>query len=171
MTCLSTGPESCPLCPILACPEAEIQKLTPCPSGKAVLALFRDPLLPAPVLVCQGFLQIWVFMAEELGVTAHELRGFPGGSAIKNQPANAGDSGSVPGLRRSPGERNGNPLQYSFLENSMDRGAWWATVPGITESQNLQLNNNNVSRVNENTCSKIIHGRNQHSIIKQLSST
>ena len=90
-------------------------------------------------------------MTEELGVTAHELRGFPGGSAIKNPPANAGDSGSIPALRRSPGEGNGNPLQYSFLENSMDRGAWWATIPGITKSRNLRLNNNNVSRLNENT--------------------
>ena len=90
-------------------------------------------------------------MTEELGVTAHELRGFPGGSAIKNPPANAGDSGSILALRRSPGEGNGNPLQYSFLENAMDRGAWWATIPGITKSRNSRLNNNNVSRLNENT--------------------
>ena len=43
-----------------------------------------------------------------------------------------GDAGSIPGLRRSPGEGNGNPLQYSRLENPMDRGAWWATVRGVT---------------------------------------
>ena len=54
--------------------------------------------------------------------------GFPGGSVAKNPPANAGDSGLIPGLEKSPGEGNGNPLQYSYLENSMDRGAWWATV-------------------------------------------
>ena len=53
---------------------------------------------------------------------------------IKNLPANAGDPGSIHGLGRSPGEGNGNQLQYSCLENSMDRGAWWATIYGITES-------------------------------------
>ena len=53
---------------------------------------------------------------------------------VKNLPANAGDisdAGSIPGLGRSPGEGNGNPLQYSCLENSMDRRAWWATVHGV----------------------------------------
>ena len=55
---------------------------------------------------------------------------FPGGSVVKNLPANAGDVNSIPGLGRSPGEGNGNPLQYSCLENPMDRGAWWATVQG-----------------------------------------
>ena len=57
---------------------------------------------------------------------------------IKNLPANAGeirDAGSVPGLGRSPGEGNGNPLQYSCLENSIDRGAWKATVHEIAKSQ------------------------------------
>ena len=51
-----------------------------------------------------------------------------------NPSASAGDAGSVPGLGRSPGEGNGNPLQYSCLENSMARGAWWATVHGVTQS-------------------------------------
>ena len=58
--------------------------------------------------------------------------GFPGGSIIKILPANAGDAGSIPGLGRSPGEGNGNPLQYSCLGNPMDRGAWQATVPEAT---------------------------------------
>ena len=53
----------------------------------------------------------------------------------KNLPANAGDTSSIPGLGRSPGEGNGNSLQYSCLENPMDRGDWWATVQGITKSQ------------------------------------
>ena len=57
--------------------------------------------------------------------------GFPGGSEVKNPSANAGDAGSVPESGRFPGEGNGNPLQYSCLENPMDRGAWWATVCGI----------------------------------------
>ena len=50
---------------------------------------------------------------------------------VNNLPANAGDAGSLPGLGRSPGERNGNPLQYSCLENRMDKGAWQATGHGI----------------------------------------
>ena len=54
-------------------------------------------------------------------------RGFPDGSAVKNLPANAGDAGSIPGLARSPGEGNGNPLHYSCLKNPKNRRAWWAT--------------------------------------------
>ena len=56
---------------------------------------------------------------------------------VKNPPDNAGDArglGLIPGSGRSPGEGNGNPLQYSCLENPMDRGAWWATVHGVTKS-------------------------------------
>ena len=60
--------------------------------------------------------------------------GVPGGSVVKNLPANAGDPGSISGSGRSPGERNSNPLQYSCLENPMDRGAWWATVHGVAKS-------------------------------------
>ena len=66
------------------------------------------------------------------------MSGFPSGSVVKNLPANAGaagDTGSVPGLGRFPGEGNGTPLQYSCLENSMERGAWWATVHGIAKSR------------------------------------
>ena len=54
--------------------------------------------------------------------------GFPGDSVVKNPPANAGDAGSIPGSGRSPGGGNGNPLQCSCLENSMDRGAWQPIV-------------------------------------------
>ena len=61
--------------------------------------------------------------------------GFPGGSVVKNPPANAGDPGSIPGLGRSPGERKGYPLQFSCLENLMDRGAWWAIVHGVAKNQ------------------------------------
>ena len=61
------------------------------------------------------------------------LLGFPG-SVIKNPPANARDVGSIPGLERSLGEGNGNPLQYSCWGNRMDRGAWRATVYGAAES-------------------------------------
>ena len=59
---------------------------------------------------------------------------FPGGSEVKNQPASAGDSGLISGLERSPGEGNGNPLQDCCLGNSMDRGAWQATVHGVSKS-------------------------------------
>ena len=52
---------------------------------------------------------------------------------VKNLPADAGDVGSIPGWRRSPGEGNGNPLQYSCLGNPMDRGGWWATVHRVVE--------------------------------------
>ena len=64
--------------------------------------------------------------------------GFPGGSDDKESDYNAGDPGLIPGWRRSPGEGNGNPLQYSCLENPMDRGVWWTTVSGVTKSQ-IQL--------------------------------
>ena len=63
----------------------------------------------------------------------------PGGSVVKNLPASVEDLGSIPGSGRSPGEGNGNPLQCFCLGNSMDRGAWWATVHGIAKSQ-TQLN-------------------------------
>ena len=61
--------------------------------------------------------------------------GFSGSSVIKNLPAKAGDAGLVPGLGGFPGGRNGTPLQYSCLENPMDRGAWWAMVHRVAESQ------------------------------------
>ena len=63
------------------------------------------------------------------------VSGFPGGSVVKNLPANAGDPGSIPGSGRSLGEGNGNPLQYSCLENPMDREAWQAIVLGVVRSQ------------------------------------
>ena len=58
--------------------------------------------------------------------------GFSGGSVVKNLPANAGDTSSASGLGRPPGEGNGNPLQYSCLENPMNREAWWAIVHKVT---------------------------------------
>ena len=67
--------------------------------------------------------------------------GFPSGSVVKNPPANAGDLGSIPGPGRSPGGGNGHPLQYSCLENSMDRGAWQATAHWVAKDR-TQLNSN-----------------------------
>ena len=62
------------------------------------------------------------------------MMGFPGVSNGKESSCSAGNLGSIPGSGRSPGEGNGNPLQYSGLENPMDRGAWQATVHGVTKS-------------------------------------
>ena len=59
--------------------------------------------------------------------------GFLSGSVVKNPPANAGDTGSILELGRSPGEGNGHPLQHSCLNNLMDRGAWWAAVHGVSK--------------------------------------
>ena len=63
------------------------------------------------------------------------LKGFPGGSDSKESAHNTGDPGLIPGLEGSPGERNNSPLQYPCLENPMDRGAWRATIHGVTKSQ------------------------------------
>ena len=65
------------------------------------------------------------------------MLGFPDGSVVQNLPVSAGDtgdSGLIPGSGRSPGGGHGNPLQYSWLENPMDKGAWRATVSGVAES-------------------------------------
>ena len=64
---------------------------------------------------------------------------FPGGSNSKESACNVGDQGSIPGSEGYPAEGNGNPLQYSCLENSMDRGAWWVTVHEVAKSR-TQLN-------------------------------
>ena len=64
-----------------------------------------------------------------------ELCQVPWWLKVKNPPANAGDVGAIPGLGRVPGEGNGNPLQYSCLQNPMDGGAWQATVHGVAKSQ------------------------------------
>ena len=66
-------------------------------------------------------------------LTSKTEKGFPGGSNSKESACNVGDPCLIPGYGRSPGEGNGNPLQYSFLENSMDRGAWQATVHRVAK--------------------------------------
>ena len=65
--------------------------------------------------------------------------GFPCSSVVKESACSAGDRGSIPGLGRSPGGGNGNPLQYARLENPMDRGAWWATGNGTEESDTTEV--------------------------------
>ena len=66
-----------------------------------------------------------------------EVLGFPGHSVVKNLPANGGDTSLIPGLRRSPGEGNGNSLQYCCLGSLMDRGAWQATVHGVEKESDM----------------------------------
>ena len=85
--------------------------------GDAPLVALRDHL-------CWGSPQYW---ASQVG-------------SGKEYACNAGDLGSIPGLGRSPGGRHGNPLQYSCLENPMDRGAWWAAVHGVAKSQTRLIN-------------------------------
>ena len=75
---------------------------------------------------------------EDLLLVSIFLKGFPSGSDRKESACNEGDPGLIPGSGRSPGEGNGNSLQYSCLTNSMDRGAWWATVHGVAKSR-MQL--------------------------------
>ena len=70
-----------------------------------------------------------------MGLVPYFKVSFPGGSEVKAPACNAGDLGLIPGSGRSPGEGNGNPLQYSCLENPMDRGAWWAIVHRVTKSR------------------------------------
>ena len=81
-------------------------------------------------------LTIWTFVRKVMSLLFNILSifDFPGGSDSKASAYNVGDLGSILGSGRSPGEGNGNPLQYSCLENPMDGGAWWATVHGVTES-------------------------------------
>ena len=75
--------------------------------------------------------QTWLSDWTELNWT--DVLGFPGGSVVKNPLANAGDAGSILGSGRSPGEGNGTPLQYSCLENPLDREVWWAIIHGNTK--------------------------------------
>jgi len=85
------------------------------------------------IKIAFGFEEEWRFV-----LLYSSTEGFPGGSVVKNPPANAGDAedvGSIPGKGRSPREGNGNPLQYSCLENPMDRGAWRAAVHRAVKSQ------------------------------------
>ena len=92
--------------------------------------------------LCQETILMWVyFWTLFCSVDLHvyffantTLSLFPGGSEVKASACNAEDLGSIPGLGRSPEEGNGNPLQYSCLENPMDGGAWWAIVHGVAKT-------------------------------------
>ena len=103
-----------------------------------------------------------------------DIWGFPGGSVVKNLPASVGDVGSVPEWGRSAGEGNGSPLQYSCLGNPMGRGAWRATVHGVTKSQTGLSDYITTSRIDiqpggvMTECRKETHGG--HSSSRLLSS-
>ena len=93
--------------------------------------------LKSPVICYSFSVSCW---AKGLDSSEAGCRGFPGSAVVKNPPANAGDTGDtvlIPGWERFPGEGSGNPFQYSCLENSMDKGAWRATVPGVTEELDM----------------------------------
>ena len=98
------------------------------------LSQFPDPLLGSTLYIQGGDSpRGHVTCSVGLGLWVTQLCP-PGGSDGKEFACSARDSGSIPGLGRSPGEGNGYPLQYSCLENPLDRGTWWATVQGVTES-------------------------------------
>ena len=79
----------------------------------------------------KNLLAVWETWVRSLGWEDPLEKGFPHSLVSIESACNAGDLGSIPGLGRSPGEGNGNPVQYSCLENPMDRGAWQATVHGV----------------------------------------
>ena len=82
-----------------------------------------------------GIFQVRVLECERSSNLETSPRWLPRWLSGKESACRAGDAGSIPGLGRSPGERNGNPFQYSCLGNPMDRGAWWATVHGVSRDR------------------------------------
>ena len=113
----------------------EVKPMIPLPMDTYLLSTFHLPGTRDNVVIRQT----WFLPSWDLSLVGQK-RGFPGGSVVKYLPANAGDAGSIPGLGRSPGEGNGNPLQYSCLENFMDSGTWQAAALGVTKSL-TQLSN------------------------------
>ena len=93
---------------------------------------------------------------------------FPGGSDGKASIYHAGDLGFILGSEKSTGERNGNPLQYSCLENPMDRGAWWATVRGVTKSR-TRLSDSTTTTELSYTLKILLHLGLARDLIKKLS--
>ena len=129
--------------PLAVCHSGSLCSLKALPTSR------EEPVPPRPHLlgVKSSFLSWKLHMTIGLGLfsftleekknmQARTLLGFPGGSVLKKKKkptCKAGDVGLIPGSGRSPREGNGTPFQYSCLENPMDRGAWWATVHGVTE--------------------------------------
>ena len=90
------------------------------------------------VISCIDFVTVLIMFMHNICTLTYDTfiisLGFPGGSDEEESACSAGDLGSITGLGRSPGEGNGHPIQYLCLENSMDRGAWWAVVHGVAKS-------------------------------------
>ena len=90
------------------------------------------------VISCIDFVTVLIMFMHNICTLTYDTfiisLGFPGGSDDEESACSAGDLGSITGLGRSPGEGNGHPIQYLCLENSMDRGAWWAVVHGVAKS-------------------------------------
>ena len=87
------------------------------------------------ILVSSGGIKELFYRIRDTNNMYMKYLGLPGSSVVKKLPANAGDVGLIPGSGRSPGERSGNPLQYSCLENLMDKEAWWVTVHRVALSR------------------------------------
>ena len=106
------------------------------------MGCWREKELPISNFKEFSIIQIFIYRltAFQDFLLNQSLQGFPGGTEVKASACNVGDLGSIPGSGRSPGEENGNPLQYSYLENPMEGGACWATVHGVAKSQ-TQLSN------------------------------
>ena len=121
-------------------------------SAPRVWTSFPDILYPALNLDWRfiSYMILYMFQCHS-PKSSHPL---PGGSEDKASACNAGDLGSIPGLGRSPGEGIGNPLQYSCLENPMDRGAWWATVHGVAKSRTWLSNFTHITHTPSPTESK-----------------
>ena len=113
-------------CTIFMRMQKQITMLENCIDSNCTYAMPPHHLLAIPLL---GIKQTEIYFC------ISQWEGFPGGSEVKASASNTGDLGSIPGSGRSPGEGNGNPLQYSCLENPMDGGAWWATVHGVAKSR------------------------------------
>ena len=94
-----------------------------------------SPMEVDNLLVIKGILESSVYGWEFRYSDIMRVKGFCCHLVHKESACSEGDPGSIPGLGRSPGEGNGNPLQYSCLENPMNRGAWWAAVHGVTKSR------------------------------------
>ena len=111
------------------------------PQNSDTLVTINDPtsthLYHLKLIVCIR-VHSWYCIFYGFGQKCTDTWSFPGGTVVKNLSANAeeaGDLGSIPESGKSPQAGNSNALQYSCLENSMDRGAWWATVHGVAKSQ------------------------------------
>ena len=127
---------------VLGTSGVQSHRVPKCPSGSG--GACEDACLPSRGCSCHpGLMEHWWYPpSQEVSPGSWPLLaltpfsgGFPGGSDRKEAACNAGDPGSIPGSGRSPGEGNGYPLQYSCLENPMDRGAWRVTVHGVAESR------------------------------------